>query len=279
RAQWRLPLRRLRRDRTALAAPPGLRADPPAKPRARRGLAAAAYRLVRRRTGTDRPLAFCLQSPGLRHEIGDLRHPLVLLEIGEEKRPLAAHLPGVAVHDFEAGPHQRSQIDLVDDEQIRAGDPGAALARDLVAGGDVDDVDGDVGELGAEGRGEVVAARFDEDKVEPGEAPDDVRDGGEVDRGVLADRGVRAAAGLDPDDALRMERPRAGQELRVLLGIDVVGDDRDVVAVAHMLAEAVDERGLAGADRAADADAQGTVAGGTVTRCAHDLKSLVYWVS
>ena len=49
----------------------------------------------------------------------------------------------------------------------------------------------------------------------------------------------------------------ADEELRVFLGVDVVGDDRDVVAVAHALQSASDQRGLAGADRAADADAQG----------------------
>ena len=70
---------------------------------------------------------------------------------------------------------------------------------------------------------------------------------------------MRAAAGLDPDDALRRQRLGARQELRVLLGVDVVGDDGDLVAVAHMLAQAVDERGLARADRAADADAQRAV--------------------
>ena len=52
---------------------------------------------------------------------------------------------------------------------------------------------------------------------------------GEVHRGVLADRGVRAAAGLDADDALGRQRLGAHQDLRVLLGVDVVGDDRDLV--------------------------------------------------
>jgi hypothetical protein len=39
----------------------------------------------------------------------------------------------------------RRQVGLVDDEQIRAGDAGAALARDLLALGHVDHVDGEVG--------------------------------------------------------------------------------------------------------------------------------------
>src|SRR5262249_56773388 len=109
--------------------------------------------------------------------------------------------------------------------------------------------------------------RFDEDEVEPGEATGYVRDGCEVDRGVLADRGVRAAAGLDPDDALRVERPRAGQELRVLLGIDVIGDDRDVVAVAHMLAEAGLEGGPARAAPGPRAGAPRGAGGGAAVPC------------
>ena len=98
-------------------------------------------------------------------------------------------------------------------------------------------------------------------------------DGGEVDRGVLADRGVRAAAGLDAEDAFGRERAGAGQELGVLLGVDVVGDRGDVVVVAEALAERIHQRGLAGADGAADADAEGTVWGD------HERNSLVYWVS
>ena len=38
----------------------------------------------------------------------------------------------------------RCQVGLVDHEQVALGDAGAALARNLLAGGDVDDVDGEV---------------------------------------------------------------------------------------------------------------------------------------
>ena len=136
--------------------------------------------------------------------------------------------------------------------------PGPALARDLLAGGHVDHVDREIGQLGREGGGEIVAARFDEHDLELGPLAHDVGHGREVDRGILADRGVRAAAGLDADDALGLERPGAGQELGVFLGVDVVGDDGDVVVAAHLLAQPLDQRGLARPDRAADTDAQGT---------------------
>ena len=74
--------------------------------------------------------------------------------------------------------------------------PGPALARDLLAGGHVDHVDREIGQLGREGGGEIVAARFDEHDLELGPLAHDVGHGREVDRGILADRRVRAAAGL-----------------------------------------------------------------------------------
>ena len=105
-------------------------------------------------------------------------------------------------------PTMRREVDLVDDEQVRARDAGAALARNLVAGRDVDHVEREVGKLRAERRGQVVAAALDDDEVEIAEAPREPVDRLEVDRGVLADRRVRAAAGLDADDALRRAAPR-----------------------------------------------------------------------
>ena len=75
-----------------------------------------------------------------------------------------------------------------------------------------------------------------------------------VDRGVLADGGVRAAAGLDAADPLGGSAPRAHEELGVLVGVDVVGDDREAVAIAQPLAQPVEQRRLARSDRPADAD-------------------------
>ena len=90
----------------------------------------------------------------------------------------------------------------------------------------------------------------------PGKRAVHLGDRGEIDRGVLADRGVRAAAGLDAADALRRQRAAAGEEFGVLAGVDVVGDRDDLEAVAHALAQTIHQRGLARTDRPADADAQ-----------------------
>jgi len=68
---------------------------------------------------------------------------------------------------------------------------------------------------------------------------------------------VRAAAGFDADDAFGLERTGHRQQALVFLGVDVVGDDHQIPALAHRLAEHLDQGGLARTDRPADAHAQG----------------------
>ena len=70
---------------------------------------------------------------------------------------------------------------------------------------------------------------------------------------------MRAAAGLDADDALFRQRLQAHQHHGVFLGVDIVGDDGDGKLIAQRLAELFGERRLSGTDRAADADAKGAV--------------------
>src|SRR5882672_10299970 len=197
---------------------------------------------------------------------------LAALQVAEHEGPLAAHLLRVPVHDLERRADHGREVDLVDDQQVRLGDARAALARDLVTGGDVDHVEGEVGQLRAESRSEVVASRFDEDDLEVAEGAVQPRYGLEVDRGVLADRGVRAAAGLHADDALGRERLVSHQELRVLLGIDVVRDDGESISLAQRAAQRERERRLAGTDRTANTYPERR-------RVAHDLNSRLYCVS
>ena len=78
----------------------------------------------------------------------------------------------------------------------------------------------------------------------------------EVHRRVLADRGVRATAGLHADDAVRRQRFALDEELHVLAREDVVGDHAQPIAFAQRLAERVDQRSFPRSDRASDADAQ-----------------------
>src|SRR5437588_11615052 len=109
----------------------------------------------------------------------------------------------------------RRKIDLVDDEQIGPGDAGAAFRRNLVACRNIDDVNRYVRKLRGKSSGEIIAARLDQDQVELGKLRAHVRDRGEVHRSVLADRGVRAAAGLDTGDTMRRRRTGAHEKLRI----------------------------------------------------------------
>jgi len=70
---------------------------------------------------------------------------------------------------------------------------------------------------------------------------------------------VRAAAGFHAHDAFGRERARPDEILGVPLGVDVVRDRGDVVAIAQALSKRIDQRGFAGPDRPSDADAQRTV--------------------
>jgi hypothetical protein len=65
---------------------------------------------------------------------------------------------------------------------------------------------------------------------------------------------VRTSTRLHADDAIGGERLAPYQEFHVLAGEDIVGDYAELVVGTHALAERVDERGLAGANRTADAD-------------------------
>ena len=92
--------------------------------------------------------------------------PLPGAQIGEDEGPRAAHALGLALHGFQRRADIGREIDLVDHQKVGAGDARAALRRDLVAGGDVDDVDGQIGKLRRKRRGEIVAAGFDQHQIE-----------------------------------------------------------------------------------------------------------------
>ena len=129
---------------------------------------------------------------------------------------------------------ERREIRLVDDQQVAARDAGTTLARHLVAPGDVDDVDADVDELGAERGGEIVATGFEKHDLDVGKPGAHLVERLVVDRRILADGRVRAAAGLHAEDALDRQRAGAHQELGVLVRVDVVRDDGDAPRDARL---------------------------------------------
>ena len=87
----------------------------------------------------------------LQDEGDDFFQPYPVVQVGEDEGAFAAHFFAVPVHDVEGGVDLFGDVDFVDDQHVGFGDAGAALAGDFVAGGDVDDVEGQVAEFGAEG--------------------------------------------------------------------------------------------------------------------------------
>src|SRR5438067_13303659 len=61
---------------------------------------------------------------------GDRIHPLSRLQVCEYERPVAAHELGVAFHHGKRCADVRSKVDLVDHQEVGAGDARSAFARD-----------------------------------------------------------------------------------------------------------------------------------------------------
>ena len=158
---------------------------------------------------------------------------------------------------MQVGADVRGEVDLVDEQEVGTGNARTALARDLVARGDVNDVDGVVGQFRGEGGRQVVAATLDENKLQVAIVIRQAGDGFEVYGSVFANGAVWTAAGFNADDAFDVQGTAAAQKFGIFPGVDVVRHHRQAVTVAESLAEAVDEGGLAGADGSADADRQG----------------------
>ena len=73
---------------------------------------------------------------------------------------------------------------------------------------------------------------------------------------IFADRGVGTGSRLHGQNALRVDEAAAAHPFRILLGDKVVGHHGKLDAVRlEARDETFQERGLAGPDRAADADA------------------------
>src|SRR5438094_2574758 len=120
----------------------------------------------------------------------DLRDAHFVRALSEHDGTITSHPPGVARHDREIGADLWRKVRLVDYQQVRLRDAGAALARHLVAAGHVDHVDGVVGQLAAVLGGQVVASALDEEELRP-DLLHQLLEGEQVVADVLADGGMR----------------------------------------------------------------------------------------
>ena len=197
-----------------------------------------------------------------------------------QHRPSVAGGHGVGDHPRHIDADVRRQVGLVHHQQVRPVDTWSALAGDVPAAGDVEHEDLRVHQRRGERRGEVVAAGLDENDVERGEVVLEVLDGQQIGGDVVADGRVWAGAGLDRADPLRVEHARRAQEPRVLVGVDVVGDDAELQLGGQLPADRRDQRALAGADGPGDTEAKRLVSGQGLGGCQarNNLCVVVAWI-
>ncbi len=89
---------------------------------------------------------------------GDFGNAHARLYLRKDKRPRAAHSFRVAVHHAEICAHGDGEVGFIYHEKIGLGDAWPSLARNLVAAGNVDHLDGVVREFTTEAGGQVIAA-------------------------------------------------------------------------------------------------------------------------
>src|ERR671917_1362396 len=188
----------------------------------------------------------------LPHPLHHHFHTVAVQDGGKVRRGLAPEVARVPLHHREVRADKRGEVRLVYYQEPRAGNAGATLAWHLVSTGHVYNVYGGVHEFRAERSRQVVAAALDKDHVEVRETLLQVLYRHQVHRDVVPDRGVRAAAGLDPyDPALRQDRSSL-QKLGILTGVDIVSDSGDLELLPEPPAQLGHQCRLTGTDRSPD---------------------------
>ena len=99
---------------------------------------------------------------GMENMFYDLIQTKPVFDLRKDERTTPAHFQRVAFHHAEIGTHQRGQVGFVYDEQIRLRNSRAPFARDFVAPGHVNDVNGEISQLAAEVCRQVVSTGFEQ---------------------------------------------------------------------------------------------------------------------
>jgi hypothetical protein len=193
--------------------------------------------------------------PGMDDMGGDLVNAFAMLDLGENKGAVSAHFYGVAFHDLEVRADDRREVCFVYDQKVRLGDARSAFTRDFIASSNVDDLDSEIGKFAAEAGGEVVSARFNQEKIGLEFAVKFLK-GEEIGGNVFTDRSVGAASRFDRANAFGGQGVVADEKFAVFLGKDVIGHDGDAHAVAQMKTKLEHKSGLAAAHRATDPDGE-----------------------
>src|SRR5258705_1269634 len=117
--------------------------------------------------------------------------------IGRNHRPSLANPNGVGMHLLKIDANIGSEIDLIDDEQVASQKAWPSLPRDVITTGNINHEYPPVDEIKRKGRGEIVAARFEQDQLDAGEFGFKIVACSYVERRILPDDGMRASTGFD----------------------------------------------------------------------------------
>ena len=196
--------------------------------------------------------------PRMDDVIDDFAPTNAVFHLRKHDRTETAHLFCVARHNIEIRAHGLGQVGFVDHQQVGLRDAGAAFARDLVAAGNVDDLNRVIRQFAAEAGGQIVATRLDEQDIRP-ELAMQFFQREQVRGNVFSDGCVRAAAGFEGANPFWFQRVVSHQELTVLLREDIVGNRRDRQRLAEAPAKLQHQRGLAAPDRPTHADCKGAL--------------------
>ena len=196
--------------------------------------------------------------PVMDNVVYDFIHPEAVLDLRKHERAVPAHEPCVALHHAQIRTDGGGQIRFVDDQKVRLRDARAAFARDFVTPGNVNDVDGVIGQLAAEVGGQVVAAGFQQHQVGVKLLMEFLQRQ-QVGGNVFADGRMWTAAGFHGPDALGFQRLVADEEFAVFPGENVIGDGSDVHLSAQLPAQREHQCRLAAAHRPAHPDRERTL--------------------
>lgn len=100
--------------------------------------------------------------PGVQDMADDFIDSQPMLHLRKDERTGATHFFRVTFHHRQIGANGFGQVGFVDYQQIGLRNARPAFARYLVAARNIDHLDGEISQLPAEARREIVAAGFDE---------------------------------------------------------------------------------------------------------------------
>jgi hypothetical protein len=190
--------------------------------------------------------------------LNDFINAKAVFDLRKHKRTAPTHSLRVAFHDLQVRANASREISLVDDEQVRLRDSGATLAWDFISAANIDDLDSVIRKFTAEARSQIVAAGFNEQDVRL-ELAVQFFEREQVRGNVFADGGVWTTPRLDSANAFSFKRTVLHEKFAILSGENVIRHGGHAHPLAQTFAKLKHQRGLPAADRAADADGEGTL--------------------